>query len=488
MQLHTSKNVYSGATGLRDFLNPTLGVYTPLVELPPELNPYRADKVRVYAKLMSTLPLANVKSVPAWQMLARAKSSGRLRGVRKLVENSSGNTVFSLAVLGRLFGIARTKAFVSHEVSLGKLQLLRFFGTEVEVGVEPICPDPSDATSGIYKAQREGQMRGVFNPGQYDNQANPEAHQRVTGPQIWEQTKGKICLFGAGLGTTGTMVGVSKFLKKKSSRVQAIGVVRAPNNPVPGVRTQSLLSQIAFRWQRAIDSLETVPTSAAYARSLELCRAGLLVGPSSGFALQGVFEFIKRAKENKTLHTYKNEQGEIVVVFLCCDTPFPYIEEYFEHLDAKHFPEVANAHLLARAHISQPVSHAPVQEWTALQAYELLYEESPKRVRARPDWDDVIRLRRDVVIVDVRSSHEYADHHLPASTHIELSRILQTPKKYTRQYKDKTVLVVCAHGVRSKAAAQLLQQGGARAYSLAGGLSAWSAAGLPRWRPDVCRR
>lgn len=488
MRVHTSKNVYSGATGLRDFLNPTVGVHTPLVELPPALNPYRADKVRVYAKLMSTLPLANVKSVPAWHMLARAKSSGKLRGVRKLVENSSGNTVFSLAVLGRLFGIGHTKAFVSHEVSSGKLQLLRFFGTEVEVGVEPICPDPSDITSGIYKAQREGQIRGVFNPGQYDNQANPEAHQRITGPQIWEQTKGKICLFCAGLGTTGTMVGVSRFLKKKSSRVQAIGVVRAPNNPVPGVRTQGLLSQIAFPWQNAIDHLQTVSTSAAYVRSLELCRAGLLVGPSSGFALQGVFDFIKQAKENKTLQRYKNKQGEIVVVFLCCDTPFPYVEEYFEHVDVTHFPEVVNAHLLAHAQVGQQGGYTPVPEYTALHAYELVYEESPARVRARLNTDNNVPLRRGAVIVDVRSAYEYADHHLPASTHIELSNLLQAPKKYARQFKGKTVLVVCAHGARSKVAVQLLQRVGVRACNLVGGTSAWSAAGLPRWQPDACRR
>ncbi len=171
-------NVFDGADAVRDFLNPDHNPPLPLVEIPAHLNPFAKDKIRIYAKLMNFLPLANIKSLPAYNMLLNGNDAGKLDGVSSIIENSSGNTVFSLAVIGRLFGIKKTKAIVSHEVTWGKLQLLRFFGTEIMVNEEPICPDPGDKESGIYKAKQIGRRAGWFNPGQYDNEANPQAHER----------------------------------------------------------------------------------------------------------------------------------------------------------------------------------------------------------------------------------------------------------------------------------------------------------------------
>ena len=146
-------NTYAGPNAILDFLNPDNAPYIPLVELPESLNPYTDKGVRIFAKLMNMLPLMNVKSLPAYNMLLDQKSKGELSGIDTVIENSSGNTVFSLAVLARLMGIPRTKAVVSHEVTKGKLNLLRLLGTEIIVNEEPICPDPSDPTSGIYKAK-----------------------------------------------------------------------------------------------------------------------------------------------------------------------------------------------------------------------------------------------------------------------------------------------------------------------------------------------
>ena len=191
-------------------------------------------------------------------MLDEANRKGRLEGVSKLIENSSGNTVLSLAVLGKLMGINTTKAFVSHEVSPGKLQLLRLFGVELRVNEEPICPDPEDKESGIYKAQKVGNKKGWFNPGQYENESNPKSHEKWTAKQIWEQLNGNIQLFCAGLGTTGTMVGCSKFLKNKNKDIRTVGIIRTPNNPIPGVRTRGLLNMIAFNWKNYTDHVEEV--------------------------------------------------------------------------------------------------------------------------------------------------------------------------------------------------------------------------------------
>ena len=122
-------NVFSGENAVRDFLNPDNNPYIPLVELPERLNPFSKDKVRIFAKLMNMVPLMNVKSLPALNMLLEAKDTGKLDGVHSLIENSSGNTVFSLATIARLFGIEHTKAIVSHEVTWGKLQFLQLLGT-----------------------------------------------------------------------------------------------------------------------------------------------------------------------------------------------------------------------------------------------------------------------------------------------------------------------------------------------------------------------
>ena len=142
------KNVFSGPSAMKDFLDPRSTV-TPLIELPESLNPLVKDNTHIFAKRMDLLPLGNVKSLPAFQMLQAAQ----LDGIHTLIENSSGNTVASLAILGRLFGVPQTKALVSNEVSRGKLALLRLFGVEVIVKDEPICPDPNDPESGIYQAK-----------------------------------------------------------------------------------------------------------------------------------------------------------------------------------------------------------------------------------------------------------------------------------------------------------------------------------------------
>lgn len=315
---------------------------------------------------MNTLPLNNVKSLPALNILVEAKNKGDLDNINVVIENSSGNTVFSLAIIARLLGIPTTKAIVSHEVSLGKLKVLRLFGTEVIVNQEPICPDPSDKNSGIYKAKQWAKEYGWFNPGQYDNHDNPKAHEKWTGKQIWEQTKGQISVFCAGLGTTGTMTGAGKFLKSKNSKIKNIGVVRSPNNPVPGPRTRNLLNQIAFNWESIVDFIEEIGTTDSFKTSMDLCRYGLLVGPSSGFALKGLLNFLSKFKEKNKLDELKNDNNEIICVFIACDTPFPYIDEYFDYLDETNFPPIENENLLKNYSKSNQINN---QKKTTIKFY-----------------------------------------------------------------------------------------------------------------------
>lgn len=135
-------------------------------------------------------------------------------------------------------GIPRMRAWVSQEITKGKLQLLQLFGVEAVVHAEQICPNPQDPNSGIIKAKEEGKQAGRYNPDQYHNIANPQIHARVTGKQLAEQLQSlqdeiSLCFFCAGLGTTGTFIGTSETLKAYFPTLSALGVVRKPNNPIP---------------------------------------------------------------------------------------------------------------------------------------------------------------------------------------------------------------------------------------------------------------
>ncbi|RMG05515.1 MAG: pyridoxal-phosphate dependent enzyme [Acidobacteria bacterium] len=484
-------NVFSGPNAVRDFLNPDNNPMIPLVELPDHCNPFRNDGVHIYAKLMNMLPLANIKSLPAFNMLLEAEESDRLKNVHTLIENSSGNTVFSLATIARLFGIEKTKAIVSHEVTWGKLQLLRLFGTQIFVNEEPICPDPSDKESGIYKARQQGKRNGWFNPGQYDNEANPRAHTKWTAPQIWKQTAGKISVFCAGLGTTGTILGVGEYLKKKTKKIVVVGVARLPNNPVPGVRTRNLLREIGFDWQQVTDHVEEVGTKESFGESLKLCQAGLMVGPSSGLALAGLFRFLSKQKETGNLDRLRNKEGRIVAVFICPDSPLPYLNEYFEYLDESDFPPIENEQLLVnkpdrkREEVQLP-SFADV-EMSAEEAYKALYAYDAKELWNLINKNKPVSLKEGVTLIDVRTREEYLHAYLPCAENLDYTEAVYHNAKLVRKWQGKKVIVICRSGGRSLLVAQALRSNGIEASSIRGGMIEWSRLHLPRWRPEVCR-
>jgi cysteine synthase A len=339
-------NVFKGPNAVRDYLDPGKQPYLPMVEIPDTLNPFAGDRVRIFAKLMSVSPLANVKAVPAYNMMREHYRRGDLDGVTRVVESSSGNTVLSLALAARQFGVEKTLSFVPHEISWHKLLMLLFFGVEPIANQEPPHPDAGDPRSGVFKARKRGKRKGWINPGQYDNPDNPKAHQKWTGKQIWEQTGGRINVFCAGLGTTGTVVGNARYLKRKKSAVQIVGAMREDGNYVPGVRTRGLLRLIGFDWECHVDDVQKVTTAAAYRNSLQLSRRGIVVGPSAGFALAGLHQYLRGQKESGALDSLRGRNGEIQCVFICPDSPIPYLDEYAKYLQASDFPAIQNEELL----------------------------------------------------------------------------------------------------------------------------------------------
>ncbi|MFA7285617.1 MAG: pyridoxal-phosphate dependent enzyme [Candidatus Paceibacterota bacterium] len=471
-------NTFEGSNSVLDYLNPDNAPYTPLVEIPDILNPYRGKGVRIFAKLMNALPLANTKSLPAYNMLLQKKKEGEIPDT--VIENSSGNTVFSLAVIARLMGVKNIKAIVSHEVSRGKLNILRLFGVQIIVNKEPICPDPTDPTSGIYKAKIDSVKNDWFNPGQYDNQANPEAHYKWTGPQIWEQSKGKVSIVSVGLGTTGSASGIGKFLKEQNKNIEVLGVSRIVNNPVPGVRTNTLLREISFDWKSVVGPREEVGTNESYSMSMNLCRHGILAGPSSGFAFAGLLKYLsKQSFDGK----------EKIAVFVCPDGPFPYIDEYFEAIEPSLFPKIENENLLNDKHrFFEPLfTRLLVKELDSKEIFKVIFSDTIEKIWIKIKNKEKIEIKKDVIVVDLRDEGEYQDHHIPQSVHVPFHNLDDFFKKNKKHLtKNTNVIFVCRHGNKSRLATYKASLLGINGVSLKGGDSDWSRLNFPRVRADQC--
>jgi cysteine synthase A len=269
--------------------------------------------------------------------------------------------------------------------------------------------------------------------------------------------------------------------------VKIVGVARAANNPVPGVRTKNLLREIAFNWRGAADVVEQAGTKEAFERSLELCRAGIVVGPSSGFAFQGLLQSLHTIK----LQGFSGVRGKnkkIVAVFVCPDSPLPYLREYFSYLDEKHFSSIKNAHLLSQTMVvdeRQKYSEQENQEAFVdpLKAFDEIYADDVPGLWKKLKSGASVVLKKNVKIIDVRSKEDFEHFHLPLAESYPHTEVLRLPKK---SLKNKKVFLVCPMGIKTKAIATLLRKKGVEAYSILGGLTAWSELDLPRWRPDVC--
>jgi rhodanese-related sulfurtransferase len=258
---------------------------------------------------------------------------------------------------------------------------------------------------------------------------------------------------------------------------------------VPGVRTPNLLKEIAFDWKKYVDHIEEIGTKESFKSSLELCRAGLMAGPSSGFALAGLLHFLAEQKKLGNLEKLRNENDEIIAVFICPDSPLPYLDEYFEYLEESNFPKIENESLL----INKPekkkntsIDTKVVSEIKAEQAYDILYSVPKKEL-----WDIVnkcqkIPLQKDVVIVDVRTEQEFEHFHLPGSIRIELTNLINELPSLKKKSKNKKVIFVCKTGNRSGTATKIALQAKIDALNLVGGVTQWSRLNLPRVRPNIC--
>jgi len=268
---------------------------TPMVEI-KKLNPN--PKVKIYAKLEGNNPGGSVKDRPALNMIRSALERGEIKPGTKLIEATSGNTGIALAMIARLYDL-EIELIMPSTSTKERTLTMEAFGAKV-VLLENIekCRDYAEekAATGEYY---------ILN--QFANPDNYKAHYKTTGPEIWKDTDGTITHFVSSMGTTGTIMGCSRYFKEKNSNIQIVGCQPTEESSIPGIRRwpKEYLPKI-FEPER-VDRVMDVSQKEATEMSRQLAKVeAVFAGMSSGGAAAAA---IRLAKEI--------ESG--VIVFITCD-------------------------------------------------------------------------------------------------------------------------------------------------------------------------
>jgi cysteine synthase B len=276
---------------------------TPIALL-DKINPN--PKVRLFGKLEGNNPGGSVKDRIAWYMVKSAESEGKLSKGSTILEATSGNTGIGLAMVGTARGY-KVKLVMPECVSMERRKVLEALGAELV-----LSPGNEGTDGAIRLAHRlyDEHRNGYFMPNQFDNPANSLAHYETTGREIYEQTKGEVSVFVAGMGTTGTLMGAGKRLKEFNSSITVVGVEPHLGHKIQGLKnmTESIVPKI-FN-PKAIDQKWSVVDDEAFTMTRRLAlEEGLFVGMSSGAAM---WVAVKKAKDmiNGTIVVILPDRGD----------------------------------------------------------------------------------------------------------------------------------------------------------------------------------
>ena len=293
---------------------------TPLVRLHRSAEHLAAT---ICAKVESLNPGGSVKDRVAVNMIVAAEHKGLLRPGGTIIEATAGNTGLGLALVGAVRGY-RCIFVLPDKMSEDKVRLLRAYGAEVVITPTNLAPDSPESYNGVAdRLARE--IKGAWRAGQFTNLENPQTHYEQTGPEIWQQSEGRVNAFVAGAGTGGTLSGVGRYLKDQNPAVRVIGAdiegsILSGGKPgswkVEGIGEDfvpsTLNAQVVDEWIRVSDA-DSFITARRVAR-----QEGILLGGSSGTALAAAFRYAQRCKA-----------GDLIVV-LCPDTGRNYLSKMYD--------------------------------------------------------------------------------------------------------------------------------------------------------------
>ena len=271
---------------------------TPLVEIQTVI---QKPGVKVYGKLEGQNPGGSVKDRAAYGMISGAIERGELKEGIRLVEATSGNTGIALAMIARLFGIDIT-LIMPESATAERVKTMRAYGAEVI-----LTPAAKTIEYSREYAQSLVDQGGYLMLNQFGNPDNWGAHYKTTGPEIWRDTDGQITHFVSSMGTTGTIMGTSRFLKEQNPNVQIVGVQPVDGSRIPGIRRWSPEFLPKIFEQERVDRVIDVSQDEAQGMMRRLAtEEAIFAGMSSGGAVTAASKLVE-------------ELDEGIVVCIICD-------------------------------------------------------------------------------------------------------------------------------------------------------------------------
>jgi len=277
---------------------------TPLVRLQRLLKPEQARGNVILGKLEGNNPAGSVKDRPAISMIRRAEERGEIKPGDSLIEATSGNTGIALAMAAAIRGY-RMILIMPEDLSIERAQTMKAFGAELIL--TPRSGGMEYARDLAEQMQRDGRGHVLD---QFANLDNPRIHYETTGPEIWRDTDGQITHFVSAMGTTGTITGVSRFLKEQNPAVRIVGAQPAEGSRIPGIRKWSEAYLPKIFQPQAVDELVLVTQSDAEETARRMAREeGLFAGISAAGACWVALQ-LARTLENATIAFIVCDRGD----------------------------------------------------------------------------------------------------------------------------------------------------------------------------------
>lgn len=264
-----------------------------------ELSSYSNENIKFYAKLEWYNPFGSVKDRAAYWMIKDAEKKGSLvKNKSIIIEPTSGNTGIALAGIASSMGY-KVEIVIPEKVSEETKGILRNLGAVLHETSDDLCPRVgagTDQSIALATAIAKPRSDVYYMPNQYENDSNFLAHYESTGPEIWEQTNGRVTHFFTGCGTGGTITGTGTFLKEKNKDIKVIAIQAQQNHLLQGLRNfeESSMPNLFKRREAIVDQWMTATNKESFNEVKHLLRKeGLFVGPSSGSVMSSMLKFSK---------------------------------------------------------------------------------------------------------------------------------------------------------------------------------------------------
>lgn len=271
---------------------------TPLVKI-NRLNPN--PKVKMFAKLEGNNPTGSIKDRIALRMIEQAEREGKLKKGKTIIEPTSGNTGIALAMIGTVKGYT-VEIVMSEAVSVERQKMIKAFGAKVTLTDAKLGTDGA-----IKKARRlvKKYPKKYFMPDQFSNEYNKIAHYKTTAEEIWKQTKEEVDYFVSAIGTSGTIMGVSRYLKERNPYIKIVCAHPEKGHYIQGLKNMEEAIVPSIYDPSKIDYTIMVDSETAFEMTREIVKKeGIFVGMSSGAAMYAAMEVAKKIKS-----------GNIVIIF-----------------------------------------------------------------------------------------------------------------------------------------------------------------------------